>query len=132
MNIVAPLTPILERHLEMLRSVFPGATAAPSPGGATLISIPDVALPAGWNRQRTSVWFIAPVGYPMAPPDSFWTEPGVMLASGAPAKNAQQQVPPFTTGLLTWFSWHAQRWNHQLDTLLTFARIVQGRLARAE
>jgi hypothetical protein len=47
----------------------PIPTATPLPNGGHLISVPEFALGAGWNRPAVNVLFVAPPGYPGAQPD---------------------------------------------------------------
>ncbi|HTE41236.1 MAG TPA: hypothetical protein VK629_10410, partial [Steroidobacteraceae bacterium] len=51
-------------------------TCTPISSGAILISVPDVGVGAGWNREKAEVLFLAPAGYPAAQPDCFWVAPG--------------------------------------------------------
>jgi Prokaryotic E2 family E len=126
---------ILDQQLEELQKEFPLAETVLLPDGSSLIHIPNVPLaPSGWNKKVTSVYFIAPVGYPVAQPDCFWTDEDLRIASsgGAPPKNSAVQQPPFAGGPKLWFSWHVSSWIPNRDNLKSYLRIVQDRLARAE
>lgn len=123
---------VVERHVEELRALFPGTTGILNPDGTTLIHVPNVKLPAHWGKKQTGIWFFAPVGYPMARPDCFWADADLALKSGAPLKNAHQQIPPFGGEARLWFSWHVQHWNPHSDTLRTFMRVIRDRLGRTE
>jgi len=120
-------------HLERLQKKFPKAELIQLGDGSTLIKIADFPLPEEkWDRQRTTAYFIAPVGYPMAPPDCFWTDPDLRLRTGAIPKGTGVQSPPFGQGPKLWFSWHTNSWSANRDDLLTYARIIQDRLDRGE
>lgn len=110
------------------RDRFGAATLTRHGSGAAVVTVPDIELPPGWNKPRTTVYFIAPVGYPMAKPDCFWADPDLRLASGSmPASsghNAGEGVPPGSV----WFSWHANTWNANKDTLLGYLGMIVGRL----
>ena len=106
---------------------YAGASLTPLPNGTALVQLRDFVLPAGWNKRQTNVYFLVPVGYPVARPDTFWTDPGLCLASGAiPANTGGKQesgVPPN----LLWFSWHPSTWNPNRDTLVTYAEMIGRR-----
>ncbi|MFZ5480846.1 MAG: E2/UBC family protein [Myxococcota bacterium] len=118
-------------QLGSLREAHSGAEARALPSGAFLVSVPNVRLPDGWNRQATTVWFIAPPGYPFARPDCFWVEPGLRLSNGAMPQNANDTPIPEDGRAATWFSWHVQQWNANRDTLLTYLRVIESRLRPA-
>jgi hypothetical protein len=104
--------------------------------GGALIKVTNVDLGPGWNRPTGDVIFVAPPGYPNAPPDCFWVEPnGLRLANGATPQNTNDSnaipgdnVPGRST---TWFSWHIQVWNPNKDSLLGFYHLILTRLRPA-
>lgn len=125
------MNPIFERHFQELTAKLDPAPVreAALPSGAVLITVEDVALPVGWNRDRTHVRFVAPAGYPFAQPDCFWADPGLALANGlVPQSSNPQQPIPETNEPGTWFSWHVQHWNPNRDSLLSFFRVIEQRL----
>ena len=86
-------------HLDRLRAREPALQVQELPDGSRVISIPHVALPAGWNKPQTAVHLVVPQGYPFAQPDCFWAEQDLRLSSGALPQNAN-----LTTPFLTWAS----------------------------
>lgn len=118
----------VERHFESLRAVYPKATLAPNPDASFVVVVPGIALPQGWNRESVAIAFIAPAGYPVAAPDCFWTEPGLMLANGgSPQNTGANQLPGIPVGWL-WFSWHPSRWEaNQGDNLTTYVNMIRRR-----
>ncbi len=124
--------PVVHDHFAQLQARYPGAGMRELPDGSAVITVPNVRLPPGWNRQSVGVTFLVPVGYPMAKPDSFWTDPDLQLAPQGQPKSTGLQTPPFTNEPRLWFSWHADRWNPNQDNLLSFLGLVQERLRRAE
>ncbi len=44
-------------------------------------------LPQSWGRDTTQILIILPPGYPITPPDNFYVDPGLRLASGGPMNN---------------------------------------------
>ena len=123
------MTPI-ERQIQELTEQYPGARTFPQPTGACLIEIPDYRMPPGWNRDVVTIIFLAPPGYPAAQPDCFWVEPGgVRLANGATPEGSNDSNPiPGLGPRGTWFSWHLQQWNPNVDTLTRYVRVINNRL----
>ncbi len=123
---------ILEQHLDRLHDVAPQARLQRRADGSAYVVIPDVRLPAGWNAAATTVYFLAPLGYPQARPDSFWTEASLRLASGVVPANAQMNGNnPGDLGTVLWFSFHPSSWNPLRDDLLTYFNVVRTRFREA-
>jgi hypothetical protein len=126
------MNPVIEQQLKQLHEDGHEASATPVGSGAHLITIPNVAIPPGWNRQTATILFLAPPGYPAAQPDCFWIEPGQMrLANGGTPQGSNDSNP--IPGLVpprqfTWFSWHLQSWNPNRDSLLTYFNVIIKRL----
>ena len=116
-------------QLGVLASAFPGASVAPLPGSLGLVTLPAVRLPPGWNQPVTTVRFVLPTGYPIARPDCFFADATLRLGNGAMPMNAGVQPIPGTAEHLLWFSWHVAAWDSARDSLLTYARVIQKRLA---
>ena len=118
----------VERQFESLRSAYPRAALVPNADTSSVIIVPELALPPGWNRTNVGVAFIAPAGYPVAAPDCFWTEPGLMLANGGtPQNTGTNQLPGIPAGWL-WFSWHPSRWDaNRGDNLMTYLKVIRRR-----
>jgi hypothetical protein len=121
---------------ERARWVGAAPVCSPLSNGGTLISIPDLEIGPGWDRERVTVLFVAPPGYPAAQPDCFWVEPGGFRLSngGTPqATNDSNPIPGDAPGgrNTTWFSWHLQSWNPNKDTLMTFYNAILQRLIPA-
>jgi Prokaryotic E2 family E len=124
---------VQETHLTRLRSEFPAVAVTRLVDGSAAVKIPELRLPTGkWTSDKTSVYFVIPVGYPMARPDCFWTEWSLRLAGGGMPKNTGGQVPPFSQEQLLWFSWHLSSWNPNRDDLVTYINTIKTRLDRAE
>lgn len=121
----------VEAQLAAVQAFFPEATAARRADGTVLVMVPDVPLPPGWNVSSTTIFFLAPAGYPAAQPDCFWADVSLRLANGMmPQASNMTPIPGEATPRL-WFSWHLTGgWNPVRDTLLSYVRTVQGRFAR--
>ena len=118
-------------HLDRLRAREPDLQVQELPDGSRVISIPHVALPAGWNKPQTAVHLVAPQGYPFAQPDCFWAEQDLRLSSGALPQNANLTNPiPHLGQSMLWFSWHLQTWNATRDDLMTWLTVIRQRLAQ--
>ena len=103
----------------------------PAPNGTTLVQLRDFALPPGWNATRTNVFFLVPAGYPMARPDTFWTDRSLQLASGRPPSNTGSNQPPGVPPNLLWFSWHPAAWNPNRDSLVNYVAMIGHRFKDA-
>ena len=130
------MNPIIAQQLEALKGTYNGcpvdAASSPMPNGAYLVTIQNVPLPVGWNRQAATILFVIPPGYPAAQPDCFWVEPGGLRLQngGTPqASNDANPIPGETAFRnTTWFSWHLQSWNPNKDSLVTYFQVIKKRL----
>lgn len=124
---------LVDEHFKILKSRdrFANASLTRLPNGTAVVTIPDFPLGRGWNCTATTVYFVVPVGYPTAKPDTFWVDGSVRLLSGSEpqASNRSNDTHglPDKRGLL-WFSWHAGPWNPNQDTLMTFVGVIDRRL----
>lgn len=127
------MTPF-EQQLLTLKTIYNGAGANRLPSGAHLVTIPDVRMPRGWNRESVTVLFVAPPGYPAAQPDCFWVEPrGIRLENNATPQGSNDSNPiPEVSPLrnVTWFSWHLQHWNPNNDSLVTYFNVIMQRFGQ--
>jgi hypothetical protein len=121
------MTPI-EQQFQLLKSNYKDAILQRLADGSYLISIPALELPQGWNKGVTEVKFVAPVGYPLARPDCFWTDPDLRLMNGnVPQASSNNPIPNYQ-GTHWWFSWHLGSWNPNNDNLLTYLNVIKRRL----
>ena len=119
----------IEEQIQDLRRVCPQALTRPLSDGTTLVTLADVPLPTGWNQPTTTINFVVPTGYPVAKPDCFYADAGLRLASGAMPQSSGLNALPGTSESRLWFSWHVAAWNPVTDSLLTYLRVIQRRLA---
>jgi hypothetical protein len=125
------MTGPVDLHLQRLREREPEMQVHQLPDGSRLISIPQVSLPVGWNKDLTTVHLLAPQGYPFAQPDCFWTDEDLRLISGAVPQNTNLTTPiPHLGRPSLWFSWHLQAWNATRDDLTTWLTVIRQRLAQ--
>jgi Prokaryotic E2 family E len=123
----------LEIQFESLKQQFPSASMNKLSDGSAVIVISGLQVPAGWNKPAVTVAFVAPVGYPAARPDCFWTDQDLRTVNGAVPKNTgTQPLPGGQPEPRLWFSWHAASWNANSDNLKTYVRLIEDRLKRPE
>ena len=118
---------IIEEQGAELAMKRPGATCVATPDGSCLVTVPNVLLPAGWTPNTVTVRFIAPVGFPTAKPDCFWTDFNLRLDGGRMPQNSGPNPLPNGPNPLLWFSWHLQKWDPNTDSLLTYLRVIENR-----
>ena len=123
---------LLEEQFEILRKEYPNATLTGLPGGAWLVFVHGIILPAGWSKGDTAVRFAAPVGYPFSPPDCFWADADLRLVGGAMPQNSGANNPCPDGSSQLWLSWHVQQWNPNSDSLATYLRVIRRRLDEAK
>ena len=94
-------------------------------------------LGPGWSMAETPVLVLFPPGYPVTPPDNFYTRNELRLSSGGQPGNTSPNV---TQAGRTWlqFSWHVEGgdWQPHAEVLrghnmLTFLEGLSRRLAEA-
>jgi hypothetical protein len=92
--------------------------------------MPNVLLPAGWNKAMTVIRFLVPTGYPYAQPDCFWTDIDLRLnGERVPQNSIVGNVIPEDGGCGLWFSWHLTTpWNPNRDTLSSWINVINDRL----
>jgi len=99
--------------------------------GMTCVVLPGWSLPAGYDRQFVDLLVRLPAGYPDLPPDMWWFDPPVRLATGAtvPATEATEQHLG-----RTWQRWsrHFQpgQWKSGIDGLESFIALIREELTR--
>jgi hypothetical protein len=131
------ISPITLKQFERLQERFTDAQLSELPSGALLVTVPSVAVPAGWSHRETPLWFIVPVGYPGPCPDCFWVRSDLRLQDGQmPQASGEHPTIPETSQPALWFSWHVvdqqANWNPARDTLSTYMSIVLHRLQHVQ
>lgn len=119
------MDPIAEQ-LAALRQRHSGAALEAMPDGARALVVPVVQLGPGWSATETTLRILVPVGFPQVNPDCFYTDPTLLLASGAEPQNSQLQ--PVFGGAYRWFSWHLSSWDPASGDIGTYVRFCERRL----
>lgn len=99
------------------------------------VMISNYPVPRGrFNKERTRLLFLIPVGYPNTGPDDFFVDGDLCLNGGGtpPGMNPGPQSGSGTAPVgdnWAWFSWHPKDWRPAAtieggDNLLTFLRSV--------
>lgn len=122
---------LLDSQVDELQRFYPGAALHRRADGTGLIEIHEFPLPKGWNADLTTVYFVVPLGYPMARPDCFWTSVELRLVTGGVPANTGMNGGHGLPQEKLWFSYHPSTWNPNLDRLLTYAYLVRRRLEEA-
>jgi len=112
-------------ELDALAARHPQATVEGQPDGTSVVTVPLMPLPAGWNQATTTVWFVLPSAYPAAQPDCFFADERLALASGSAPANSGLQAVLGTQRL--WFSWHLASWDPNRDDLMSYLRFIESR-----
>ena len=118
----------VDQALSRLKRKYPGSLLQRRPDGTALITIPEFRLSPHWNKPKTSLMFILPVGYPLAPPDTFWTDADLRLAHGGFPSNTDLNTRYGGPEPRLWFSFHPATWSPSQDDALTFVQLIRQRL----
>lgn len=102
-----------------------------SESGMICLVLPNFPLPPGFDRQQADLLLRLSPGYPDIPPDMWWFDPSVKLASGTtlPATEVRE-----THLGRTWQRWSRHfsqgQWRSGVDCLETFLALIQRELRR--
>jgi hypothetical protein len=128
---------VLDRRLlelDLVRARYGQVNSDPE---CTWLEVMSFPVPAGWSRTECWIGILIPPGYPVTPPDNFYMDDNVVLASGGQPGNASVgQV--FIGRQCRVFSYHVEpgTWRPSAEAarghnLMTFLAGVYGRLAEA-
>jgi hypothetical protein len=124
-------SPVLLAHFARLKARYQDALLSLLSTGASLVTVPSFALPAGWPVPQVTLRFLAPNGYPVAAPDCFWVEPSLNLNGGGLPRNSQHNnAIPGANFAAHWFSWHVEqgKWSANDHDLMTWLGMCHVRL----
>jgi len=100
--------------------------------GMTCIVLPDFKLPAGLNRQASTLLVRLQAGYPDLAPDMWWFDPAVRRANGG--EIPATQVVEGHLGR-QWQRWsrhfQAGQWKSGVDGLESYIALIQRELERS-
>lgn len=121
-----------KREIELVKARYGNGAIETGPQ-LEWVQIRGWKLPAGWNKTETTVMVLVPPGHPVTPPDNFYADNDLRLASGNPPSNAS---PDQEVGGKRWllFSYHVEAgdWKAHSDplrghNLLTFLEGIARR-----
>lgn len=124
----------VRRELELVERRFGEIEVDPNLDWFVVRSVP---LGQGWSKAATAVLVLLPGGYPSTPPDNFYTDADLKLATGScPGSTSPNQTAAGRTCLQ--FSYHVEASDWHPDpqpehghNLLTFLEGVTRRLDEA-
>jgi len=102
-----------------------------SEANMTCVVLPGFALPAGYNQARSDLLLRLSPGYPDVPPDMWWFDPPVRLASGRgiPATDSIEQYLG-----RSWQRWSRHfspgQWRSGVDCIESFLALIRKELER--
>lgn len=121
----------LRREVELVRARYGVLRLAPE---LTWLIIERWPLPPGWNKTEIRLLIQIPPGYPVTPPDNFWTDDDLCLAGGGEPGNVMGFIE-LDERRWRQFSYHAAtaEWQPHAEptrghNLLTFLEAVAERL----
>ena len=92
----------------------------------------DYPLPQGvWNREKTDLLIRVQPVYPNGKLDMFWVNPEILLKNGNKPK-AGDVIENYCGKQWQRFSWHVQKWNPAIDSILTYLQVVNHRLGLSQ
>ncbi len=84
-------------------------------------------LPRGWNKKETKLLLISDISYPNSKLDMFWVDTDVLLADGR-VPQAGDSIENHNGQQWRRFSWHVQKWNPAVDSVISYLGTVDARL----
>jgi|SRR5580704_3116988 hypothetical protein len=121
--LVARRTPSsLTAQFEQIRHRYPGSTLEAIEHGAHWLTVPDVPLPKGFNRKKTTFYVEVPPGYPGVSPARFWVDGDVRYRGGGLPHLSYLYEKRGVERLLCF--WCVQRWS-PWDTLRGYVQAMQ-------
>jgi hypothetical protein len=118
------------REIDLMRERYGEVEVAPD---LTWVLIRRFLLPEGWGKTQTELLVPVPPGYPTTPPDNFYTDNDLKLASGTTIGNSSENSS-VSGRVMRQFSFHiADDWRPHADllqghNLLTFLLGVESRM----
>jgi hypothetical protein len=100
--------------------------------GMICVVLPDFKLPHGFDQSRSDLLLRLSPGYPDVPPDMWWFDPPVKLASGATIAATEVRETHLGRTWQRWSRHFAQgQWRSGVDCLETFLALIHRELRRA-
>ncbi|MGA2466848.1 MAG: E2/UBC family protein [Thermodesulfobacteriota bacterium] len=128
------LPPQLESDIKTLQEDGWKVSAHRNPPDSNQIFIifEEYPLPPGWNKKETKLLLITDISYPNSRMDMFWVDPDLRLMNGDRIPQAGGLVETYLGQRWQRFSWHVQRWNPAIDSIITYLGTVDARLRQKQ
>ncbi len=121
--------PLLAEHVALLRERGENVEVVEE-GSRHFVVVKDFQLPTGrYIPPSTDLMMMADYQYPQSRLDMFWTDPPVMLTSGATPQAADSFEYYIGRRWQRW-SWHYDGWNPAIHNIITHLEVFKDRLAR--
>ncbi len=99
--------------------------------GMTCVVIRGLPLPLGYDRAQADLLLRLSPGYPDVPPDMWWFDPPVRLASGGVVQATQSTESHLGRSWQRWSRHFAPgQWLSGIDCLETFMALIKKELER--
>lgn len=97
----------------------------------TCIIVREWSLPLGYNHPHADLLLRLSAGYPDIPPDMWWFDPAISLATGQTVQ-ATEQMEPYLGR--TWQRWSRHfvsgQWQSGIDGLESYFALIRAELHR--
>jgi hypothetical protein len=123
------LPPQLETDLHSLRDLGYVVNASRE-GNRIFVIFEDYPLPNGWNKNKTKLLIMSDISYPNSKLDMFWVDEDVRLENGAMPQGCA--IENHLNSKWNRFSWHVQKWNPAVDSIITYLGTVDYRLMQRQ
>ncbi len=127
------LPPQLESDLRILQESGSVVSACREPptGNQIFILFEKYPLPPGCNKRETRLLLITDISYPNSKLDMFWVDPDLKL-NGDRIPQAGDAIETYLGQQWRRFSWHVQKWNPAIDSIITYLGTVDARLRQRQ
>ncbi len=100
-------------------------------GNQIFVIFEKYPLPPGWNKRETKLLLITDISYPNSRMDMFWVDPDLRL-NGDRIPQSGNVIETYLGQKWQRFSWHVQKWNPAIDSLITYLGTVDARLRQRQ
>ena len=127
------LPPQLEADLKVLsdQGFKVSAHRDPSNPNRVFVFFEQYPLSPGWNKKETNLLLITDISYPNSKLDMFWVDPDLVLA-GNRIPQSGEAIERYLEKDWRRFSWHVQKWNPAVDSIITYLGTVDARLSQQQ
>jgi hypothetical protein len=97
----------------------------------TCIVFPNWRLPPGYDRETADLLLRFPAGYPDIPPDMWWFDPSIRLASGQTIRATEVMEQHVGRSWQRWSRHFTNgQWRSGIDGLQSFLALIRRELER--